>query len=158
MVKRKRTKGQTMIYKTLHRKLQIEQHESHKNVVPEGLSASGINVREYRWGTSRMKIKRHSENWAEDTERRQTKRKYTTQNTLQMKSRPNNWNLKGERSLQNSNWTEFNQFETFMETTKNVYCNLYLSQNCTFSSQKNVTSTVSYTTSIHCILFKEKNS
>ena len=50
MVKRKRTKGQTMIYKTLHRKLQIEQHESHKNVVPEGLSASGINVREYRWG------------------------------------------------------------------------------------------------------------
>ena len=55
MVKRKRTKGQTMIYKTLHRKLQIEQHESHKNVVPEGLSASGINVREYRWGTSRMK-------------------------------------------------------------------------------------------------------
>ena len=30
MVKRKRTKGQTMIYKTLHRKLTIEQHETHK--------------------------------------------------------------------------------------------------------------------------------
>jgi len=27
MVKRKRTKGQTMICKTLHRKLKIEQHE-----------------------------------------------------------------------------------------------------------------------------------
>jgi hypothetical protein len=26
MAKRKRTKGQTMIYKTLHRKLKIEQH------------------------------------------------------------------------------------------------------------------------------------
>jgi hypothetical protein len=29
MDKRKRTKGQTKIYKTLHRKLKIEQHESH---------------------------------------------------------------------------------------------------------------------------------
>jgi len=29
MTKRKRTKGQTMIYKTLHRKLKIEQHEPH---------------------------------------------------------------------------------------------------------------------------------
>ena len=27
MAKRKRTKGQTMIYKTLHRKLRIERHE-----------------------------------------------------------------------------------------------------------------------------------
>jgi len=27
MIKRKRTKGQTMINKTLHRKLKIEQHE-----------------------------------------------------------------------------------------------------------------------------------
>jgi len=27
MTKRKRTKGQTMIYKTLHRKLKIDQHE-----------------------------------------------------------------------------------------------------------------------------------
>jgi hypothetical protein len=29
MVKWKRTKGQTMIHKALHRKLMIEQHESH---------------------------------------------------------------------------------------------------------------------------------
>ena len=27
MVKRKRTKGQTTIYKTLHRKLKVEQHD-----------------------------------------------------------------------------------------------------------------------------------
>ena len=30
MTKRKRTKGQSIIYKTLHRKLKIEQHEPHK--------------------------------------------------------------------------------------------------------------------------------
>jgi hypothetical protein len=30
MDNRKRTKGQTMIYKTLHRKLQIDQDEPHK--------------------------------------------------------------------------------------------------------------------------------
>jgi hypothetical protein len=30
IAKRKRTKGQTMIYKTLHRKLKMEQHEPHK--------------------------------------------------------------------------------------------------------------------------------
>jgi len=30
MTKTKRTKGQTTIYKTLHRKLKIEQHEPHK--------------------------------------------------------------------------------------------------------------------------------
>ena len=29
MAKRKRTKEQTTIYKTLHRKLKIEQHETH---------------------------------------------------------------------------------------------------------------------------------
>jgi len=29
MAKRKRTKGQTMIYKTLHRKITIDQHEHH---------------------------------------------------------------------------------------------------------------------------------
>ena len=29
MAKRKRTKGQSMIYKILHRKLKIEQHEPH---------------------------------------------------------------------------------------------------------------------------------
>ena len=29
MDKRKKTKGQTMIYNTLHRKLKIEQHETH---------------------------------------------------------------------------------------------------------------------------------
>ena len=31
MAKAKKTKGQTMIYKTLHRKLKIEQHEHLKN-------------------------------------------------------------------------------------------------------------------------------
>jgi len=31
MVKRQKTKGQTTIYKTLHRKLQIEQHEPTEN-------------------------------------------------------------------------------------------------------------------------------
>jgi len=29
MAKRKRTKGQTTIYKTLHKKLKIDQHEPH---------------------------------------------------------------------------------------------------------------------------------
>ena len=38
----KKTKGQTMIYKILHKKLNIEQHESHLKIevnsgVPEGL-------------------------------------------------------------------------------------------------------------------------
>jgi hypothetical protein len=32
MAKRKRTKRQTMIYKTSHRKLKIEQHKFHKNL------------------------------------------------------------------------------------------------------------------------------
>ena len=33
MAKRKRTKAQTMIYNTLHRKLTIEKHEHHKHFV-----------------------------------------------------------------------------------------------------------------------------
>jgi hypothetical protein len=36
MAKRKRTKGQTTIYKTVHRKLMMEQHEPTKN---RGLTA-----------------------------------------------------------------------------------------------------------------------
>jgi uncharacterized protein YxeA len=32
MTKRRRTKGQTMRYKTLHRKLKIEQHEPHQKL------------------------------------------------------------------------------------------------------------------------------
>jgi hypothetical protein len=36
MAKRKRTKGQTTIYKTLHRKLKIEQHEPTKTGVELG--------------------------------------------------------------------------------------------------------------------------
>jgi hypothetical protein len=41
MAKRKRTKEQTMIYKILHRKLKIEEHEPHykprvNSVTPEG--------------------------------------------------------------------------------------------------------------------------
>jgi len=32
MGKRKGTKGQTMIYKTLHRKVKIEQYELHKKI------------------------------------------------------------------------------------------------------------------------------
>jgi hypothetical protein len=31
MTNRKRTKGQTTIYKTLHRKLKMEEHEPHQN-------------------------------------------------------------------------------------------------------------------------------
>ena len=43
MAERKRTKGQTTIYKTLHRKLKIEQHKLHKSSgmnsgPPEGLA------------------------------------------------------------------------------------------------------------------------
>ena len=48
MVKRKKTKEQTMIYKTLHRKLKIQQHEAIKTGVnsgaPEGLSVPAPNV------------------------------------------------------------------------------------------------------------------
>jgi hypothetical protein len=36
MAKRKRTKAQTMIYKILHSKLMIKQHESHKR--------NGVNI------------------------------------------------------------------------------------------------------------------
>ena len=43
MDKKKRTEGKTMIYKTIHRKLQLEQHEPHlkpreNKFVPEGLA------------------------------------------------------------------------------------------------------------------------
>jgi hypothetical protein len=43
MDKRKGTKSQTMIYKTIHRKLKIERHESHwrpglNSGAPEGLA------------------------------------------------------------------------------------------------------------------------
>ena len=39
----KRTKGQTLIYKTLHRKLKMEQHELHKqNDVPYPLVTQKI--------------------------------------------------------------------------------------------------------------------
>ena len=43
MAKRKRTKGQTTIYETLHRKLKIEQHKPHEKPrlnpgAPEGLA------------------------------------------------------------------------------------------------------------------------
>ena len=48
MAKGKRTKGQTMIYKTLHRKQKIEQHEPHENLgrinVPEKGEQSLITV------------------------------------------------------------------------------------------------------------------
>ena len=48
MAKRKNTKGQTMIYKTLHKKLKIEQHEATKTGVnsgaPEGWSVPAPNV------------------------------------------------------------------------------------------------------------------
>jgi len=35
MTKRKRTEGRTMIYKILHRKLKIEQHEPHSDATEE---------------------------------------------------------------------------------------------------------------------------
>jgi hypothetical protein len=49
MFKRKRTKGQTMIYRTLQRHLNCEQHEPHKKpgmnlYVPEGLSVPAALV------------------------------------------------------------------------------------------------------------------
>ena len=42
MAKRKSTKGQTSIYKTLNRKLKNEQHELHQN--------PGVNTRKYLCG------------------------------------------------------------------------------------------------------------
>jgi len=49
MAKRKRTKGQSTIYKTLHIKLKIEQHEPHRKPgvrtgTPEGLAVPAIHV------------------------------------------------------------------------------------------------------------------
>ena len=44
MSKRKRTKEQIRIYKTLHRKLKIEQHESTYPEVREGLTALAPHV------------------------------------------------------------------------------------------------------------------
>jgi hypothetical protein len=43
MVKRKKTKEQTMIYKTLHRKLKIQQHEAIKTGVNSG-ALEGLSV------------------------------------------------------------------------------------------------------------------
>jgi hypothetical protein len=40
MAKRKRTKGQTTIYKTLHRKQKMEQHEPHKQ---PGINFGALN-------------------------------------------------------------------------------------------------------------------
>jgi hypothetical protein len=40
MAKRNKTKGQTIIYKTLHRKLMIEQRESHKKL---GIHSGAVN-------------------------------------------------------------------------------------------------------------------
>ena len=42
MTKRKETKGQTMIYKTLHRKLKIEQHEP--SPLDNWFSGSNANI------------------------------------------------------------------------------------------------------------------
>ena len=47
MAKRKMTKVQTMIHKTLHKKLKIEQHERHKKPrmnsgTPEGLAVPHV--------------------------------------------------------------------------------------------------------------------
>jgi len=49
MSKRKRTKGQATMYKCLHRKLKIEQHEPHKKPgvnpgTPEGLTIPAPHV------------------------------------------------------------------------------------------------------------------
>jgi hypothetical protein len=53
MEKRKRTKGQTTIYKTLHRKLKIEQHEIPQKPgdelsAPEGLTVAALHVTPFR--------------------------------------------------------------------------------------------------------------
>ena len=39
---KKKKKGQTTIYKTLHRRLEIEQHEHHKRQVVESGAAEGL--------------------------------------------------------------------------------------------------------------------
>ena len=49
MAKRKRTKGQSTIYKTLHIKLKIEQQEPHRKPsvitgTPEGLPVPALHV------------------------------------------------------------------------------------------------------------------
>ena len=44
MTKRKRTKGQTTIYKTLHRKLKLEQHEHHSKPVTNSGAREGLAV------------------------------------------------------------------------------------------------------------------
>jgi len=41
MIKRKKTKGQTMIYKTLHRKIKIKQHEQHYMKIGGEFGCSG---------------------------------------------------------------------------------------------------------------------
>ena len=53
MDKRKRTKGQTTIYKTLHRKIKIEQHEIPQKPgdelsAPEGLTVAALHVTPFR--------------------------------------------------------------------------------------------------------------
>jgi hypothetical protein len=53
MDKRKRTKGQTTIYKILHRKLKIEQHEIPQKPgdelsAPEGLTVTSLHVTPFR--------------------------------------------------------------------------------------------------------------
>jgi hypothetical protein len=53
MDKRKRTKGQATIYKILHRKLKIEQHEIPQKPgdelsAPEGLKVAALHVTPFR--------------------------------------------------------------------------------------------------------------
>jgi hypothetical protein len=53
MDKRKRTKGQTTIYKTLQRKVKIEQHEIPQKSgdelsAPEGLTVAALHVTPFR--------------------------------------------------------------------------------------------------------------
>jgi len=44
MTKRKRAKGQAMIYKALHRKLQIERQKPHKKTGSELRCSEGRNI------------------------------------------------------------------------------------------------------------------
>ena len=50
MDKRKMTKGQTTIYKTLHRKVKIEQREKPGDELsaPEGLTVAALHVTPFR--------------------------------------------------------------------------------------------------------------
>ena len=63
LVKRKQTKGQTIIYKTLHRKLQVEQHEHHTENQGELGCSGGISTSCSMCDTRTLKLYNISNVW-----------------------------------------------------------------------------------------------